>query len=228
MSGSIKLSQIETEKLVAFMVEEELKIRKKNGAYSGSFAPVTHFFGYQGRSGHPSHFDCSLGSTMGFTAGLLVDHGLTGVAASVSNVTRSPPHWRVGGVPIMGMLSIYPKAGFNKSDLVVKSENVNLNGQAFQAMKSMSKQWRNTDRYTNPGPIQFYLDEEDENNKIAITLNLMYEKKDDMAEEIRGLCHSIQNDCLFTEHQHLLLAALNSLKSAKLVINSLSHKLGLE
>jgi hypothetical protein len=46
MSGSIKLSQIETEKLVAFMVEEELKIRKKNGTYSGSFAPVTHFFGY--------------------------------------------------------------------------------------------------------------------------------------------------------------------------------------
>jgi len=67
-------------------------------------------------------------------------------------------------------------------------------------MKKLSKVWRNTDRYTNPGPIQFYLDQEDENNKIAITLALMYQAKDEVAEEIRGLCHSIQNDTLFTEH----------------------------
>ena len=46
VEGSIKLSQIETEKLVAYLVEEELKQRKKNGTYKGSFAPVSHFFGY--------------------------------------------------------------------------------------------------------------------------------------------------------------------------------------
>lgn len=46
VEGSIKMSQIETEKLVAYLVEEELRARKKNGTYKGSFAPVTHFFGY--------------------------------------------------------------------------------------------------------------------------------------------------------------------------------------
>lgn len=46
MAGSIKLSQIETEKLVAYLVDEELKLRKRQGNYSGTFAPVTHFFGY--------------------------------------------------------------------------------------------------------------------------------------------------------------------------------------
>lgn len=46
MSGSIKLSQIETEKLVAYMVNEELNKRKRNGTFKGAFAPVTHFFGY--------------------------------------------------------------------------------------------------------------------------------------------------------------------------------------
>jgi hypothetical protein len=30
------------------------------------------------------------------------------------------------------------------------------------------------DRYTNPGPIQFYLDEKNENNKFAVTLDSMY------------------------------------------------------
>jgi hypothetical protein len=46
MQGSIKVSQIDTEKLVAHLVDEELKLRKRKGTYSGSFAPVTHFFGY--------------------------------------------------------------------------------------------------------------------------------------------------------------------------------------
>ncbi len=54
----------------------------------------------------------------------------------------------------------------------------------------------------------------------------MFDNTDDLTEEIRGLCHSIQNDTLFTEHGHLLHAALSSLKSAKSVINSLAQTMG--
>jgi len=93
------------------MVEEELKIRKRLGHYKGTFAQVTSFFGYQGRSGHPSHFDCSLGSTLGFTAGILIEHELTGVAVSVSNLTKKLDEWRVGGVPILELLKAQTKAG---------------------------------------------------------------------------------------------------------------------
>jgi len=49
-------------------------------------------------------------------------------------------------------------------------------------MKSQSKTWRIEDRYTNPGPIQFYLDEADENNKIPVTLDKMFNQSDDMTE----------------------------------------------
>lgn len=79
--------------------------------------------------------------------------------------------------------------------------------------------------YRNPGPIQFYLDEE-EVTQIAETVTLVYEKADDLTTEISGLCSSIQNDCLFTEKRHLLMAALSSLKSAKDVINSLAKTTG--
>ena len=72
ISGSIKFSQIETGKFVAYLVEEELKIRKIKGSYSGSFTPIANFSGYEGRSGHPTEFDCSLASTMGYTAGVLI------------------------------------------------------------------------------------------------------------------------------------------------------------
>lgn len=87
VEGSIKLAAIETEKLISFFVEKELKERKAKGAYSGSFAPVSHYFGYQGRSGHPSMFDCSLGSTCGFAAAVLIEQGLTGMAVAVRQIT---------------------------------------------------------------------------------------------------------------------------------------------
>ena len=72
---------------MAYLVEEELKIRKKKGTYPGNFSPITHYFGYEGRSGHPSEFDCSLASTMGYIAGVLIQHRLTGLAVSVNHVT---------------------------------------------------------------------------------------------------------------------------------------------
>jgi 6-phosphofructokinase len=69
---------IETEKLIAHFVSEELDRRKAAGVYKGKFAPVTHFFGYQGRAAHPTLFDCSLGSTLGFGAAAILEAGLTG------------------------------------------------------------------------------------------------------------------------------------------------------
>jgi hypothetical protein len=46
IEGTTKISQIETEKLIAYYVEQELARRKKQNRYKGSFAPVTHYFGY--------------------------------------------------------------------------------------------------------------------------------------------------------------------------------------
>ena len=83
IAGTIKLSQLETERLVAYLVGEELEKRKKAGTYKGAFAPVTHFFGYQGRSAHPSHFDCSVASTCGFAAARLIEAGITAHCVSV-------------------------------------------------------------------------------------------------------------------------------------------------
>jgi len=190
IGGEIKLSQIETEKLLAYFVGEELDARKKAGTYKGVFGPVTHFFGYQGRSGHPSHFDTQLGSTYGFAAGVLIEHGLTGLATSVSGVTGPANSWRVGGVPIMALLSSNPKSGYKKTNLVVRSEGVDLQGKPFQQLKALHRGWRQDDAFKNPGPIQ-YAHHESEDRKIADSYGLMYERTDNLAEEIRGLCHAI-------------------------------------
>jgi len=57
---------------LAHFVAIELKERKKKGTFNGSFSPICHFFGYQGRCATPSLFDCKLGITYGYLAGVLV------------------------------------------------------------------------------------------------------------------------------------------------------------
>lgn len=190
VEGSIKLAAIETEKLISFFVDIELKERKAKGTYKGSFAPVSHYFGYQGRSGHPSMFDCSLGSTSGFAAAVLVEQGLTGMAVAVRQCTQPASQWRVGAVPIIALLRSHPKLGFKKTDLVVRSEDLSLESTQFQTLRNKLRTWKWEDHYVNPGPIQFYHDDQ-EDREIAQTLHLMFDRTDDLTEEIRGLCHSI-------------------------------------
>ena len=143
MAGSIKLSQVETEKLLAYFCQIELAKRKAAGQYSGAFAAVTHWFGYQGRSALPTAFDCSLGSTCGFGAGVLIENGRTGMAVTVSEVTNHPTEWRVGGVPLLALLqsSQATKKGFNSHELVVPAELVNLQGRVFQTLKKHMHKW---------------------------------------------------------------------------------------
>jgi 6-phosphofructokinase len=105
-------------------VNEELAKRKAKGTYKGSFAPVTHFFGYQGRAAHPSNFDCQLGTTLGFTAGCLLQQNATAMAVTVKDLTQSVTEWRCGGVPILSLLRSQPKAGYKRHELVVPSQEV--------------------------------------------------------------------------------------------------------
>jgi pyrophosphate--fructose-6-phosphate 1-phosphotransferase len=127
MSGSIKLSQIETEKLLAHFCQVELAKRKSAGKYSGAFAAVTHFFGYQGRSALPTSFDCSLGSTCGFGAAVLIENGRNAMAVSVSELTLDPSQWRVGGVPLLALVqSSKTTTEFGRNNLQVPGEEVNL------------------------------------------------------------------------------------------------------
>lgn len=76
-------------------------------------------------------FDCSLATTMGYTAAVLTEHKLTGLCVAVNNVTQPVENWRCGGVPILSMLDAIPTEGFKSTDLVVKSDNVDINGKAF-------------------------------------------------------------------------------------------------
>ena len=220
ISGEVNLSQIETEKLLAYFVSEEISKRKAAGTFKGSFDPVTHFFGYQGRCAHPSYFDCCLGSTLGFGAGVLLDSNQTGLVVSVKELTNKPSQWRVGGVPILALLRSQPKVGYRRNELNVGSQEVALTDLPYQVLKANERAWRFVDHYCNPGPVQY---SDFGHDSISDTLRELYGVETDITDQIKGLCNSINNSTMFTEHQHLLVAALSALKAAKGVLSSMQE-----
>jgi pyrophosphate--fructose-6-phosphate 1-phosphotransferase len=84
--GSVRLSHVETERLLIHAVELELRRRSaaRNGGLARDetkFSALPTFFGYQGRCALPSLFDCSLGVAAGRAAVALCAAGHSGLGA---------------------------------------------------------------------------------------------------------------------------------------------------
>jgi diphosphate-dependent phosphofructokinase len=179
-SGAVQLSQINTERLLAELVGEELKVRgKASGAsrYDGKYATICSSFGYQARCSLPSNFDCTYGSTLGATAGALVAGGHNGYMATARNLAGPVSSWEPSGVPFTAMMSVpapgsplalaasasgaaaaAPGSGASATHGVrpaIDSAPVDVHGGAFQALVRSSAAWREGEHYANPGPIQF-------------------------------------------------------------------------
>jgi hypothetical protein len=88
----------------------------------------------------------------------------------------------------MSLVRSQPKSGFNRSDLVVASQEVDLNDEMYQRMKAVERGWRQIDHYSNPGPIQFW---DKGSDKRDITLDSTFSHKTSISNQIKALCHSI-------------------------------------
>ena len=151
--GNVQVSRIETEKLIIYFVEKELKALKEAGKYNGKFSSYSHFFGYEGRSAFPSNFDCNYCYTLGYTAFLLIEAGYTGYIVSVKNLKSDVSTWKVGAVPLVSMLNVERRSG--KDKLVIKKALVELNGKPFLQWKDLEKKSTETN-YQYPGSIQYF------------------------------------------------------------------------
>lgn len=140
-NGNVQVENVEAEKLLAYLVGEELKKRKKEKKYNGSFATVTHYFGYQGRSALPTILDCNLGATYGFTAGALITSGVTGYCPTARGLINPLDDWCLGAIPLISMLSVSHKSSYGKIKAIVESADVDLNGESFKELKRTRGEW---------------------------------------------------------------------------------------
>lgn len=152
--GNVQVSLIETEKLLAEMVGNELAKMKEAGNYKGKFATMVHFFGYEGRCATPSNYDADYCYSLGYTAAALIAAGKTGYMSSVRNTTAPADQWIAGGVPTTMMMNMERRHGEMKP--VIQKALVKLDGAPFKYFASQRGFWAVGTEYVYPGPIQYF------------------------------------------------------------------------
>lgn len=152
--GNVQVSRIDTEKLLAQMVENRLAELKKEGKYNGKFSSYCHFFGYEGRCAFPSNFDADYCYALGFTAFMLIASGATGYLASVRNLTSPAKEWTAGGIPLTMMMNMEQRHGEKKP--VIKKALVELDGKPFKEYAKNRDKWALETSFVFPGAIQYY------------------------------------------------------------------------
>ncbi|KAI8004832.1 Pyrophosphate--fructose 6-phosphate 1-phosphotransferase subunit alpha [Camellia lanceoleosa] len=157
---SAQLSQIETEKLLAHLVEAEINKRLKEGTYKGKkFNAICHFFGYQARGSLPSKFDCDYAYVLGHICYHILAAGLNGYLATVTNLKNPVNKWRCGAAPITAMMTVkrYGR-GPGASSIgkpALHPATVDLKGKSYELLRQNATKFLMDDIYRNPGPLQF-------------------------------------------------------------------------
>ena len=101
--GNVRVSQIDTEQLLMLAVSE--KLTKEN--FKGTFSPLPHFMGYEGRAAWPSFFDAQYCYGLGFVAAQLLASGKTVYMALVIAYIKS----LIGSLPLPDFHSIWTLQG---------------------------------------------------------------------------------------------------------------------
>ncbi len=152
--GNVKVSLIETEKLLSEMVKKRLEEMRAEGKYNGKFSPLHHFFGYEGRCADPSNFDADYCYALGFNASCLINAGVTGYMSSVRNLNKPSVQWQAGGIPITMMMNMERRNGELKP--VIQKALVRLDGVPFRKFEEKRDEWALNTCYVYPGPIQYF------------------------------------------------------------------------
>ena len=169
--GNVKVSQIETEKLLIEKIRYRLsEMKRHTGLFFGEeegkiqatpeqvedFKKVTlstqsHFLGYEGRSSKPTRFDAAFTFLLGLTAGSLVLSGKTGYMAAINDFDNGG---RVLALPLTGLITVETRGG--KEEFVIEKSLVELSSPSFKVFAQNRDKWAQEDLFCSPGAIQYW------------------------------------------------------------------------
>jgi diphosphate-dependent phosphofructokinase len=169
--GNVKVSQIETERLLIEKIRYRVSELKRHpnrffGKAEGkidatpeqiesiksmTFSTQSHFLGYEGRCAQPTRFDAAYTFHLGLTAGSLVLAGKTGYMAAVTDFDKGG---RVLALPLVALVTKEMRKG--KEEFVIEKSLVKTNSPAFQMLAKNRERWARDDLFSSPGPIQHW------------------------------------------------------------------------
>lgn len=221
---SAQLSQIETEKLLAHLVEAEMNKRLKEGTYTGKkFNAICHFFGYQARGSLPSKFDCDYAFVLGHVCYHILASGLTGYLATLTNLKNPVNKWRCGAAPITAMMTVKRFGrGPGASSLgkpALHPATVDLKGKAYELLRQNATKFLMDDVYRNPGPLQF-----DGPGADSKAVTLCVEDQDYMGriKELQEYLDKVRNIVKPGCSQDVLKVALSAMASVTEILSVMS------
>ncbi|CAH9074851.1 unnamed protein product [Cuscuta epithymum] len=222
---SAQLSQIETEKLLAFRVEEEMNKRTKEGKYTGKkFNAICHFFGYQARGSLPSKFDCDYAYVLGHVCYHILAAGLNGYLATLTNLKNPVNKWRCGAAPITAMMTVrrygHGPAASSFGRPALHPATVDLRGKTYELLRQSATTFLLDDVYRNPGPLQF-----DGPGADAKALTLCVEDQDYMGriKELQEYLDKVRTIVKPGCTQDVLKAALSAMASVTNILSVMSN-----
>lgn len=162
--GNLQVSQIPSEALFVEAIAHKVAViqktiddvlpnlseKERKAAVLFSFAPLTHFFGYEGRCGAPSRFDAVYTYNLGLAAGSAVLQGLTGYMVGITDLNKGG---RAVAIPLTSL--IRPEKRHGKTAYVIEKALVTLDSPAFQTFAAHRERWALGDCFSSPGPRQY-------------------------------------------------------------------------
>lgn len=169
--GNVKVSQIETEKLLIEKIRYKMsELKRHPGKYFGeepgkidatpeqvekikgtALSVQSHFMGYEGRSAKPTAFDASFTFNLGLAAGSLVLAEKSGYMAALTDFFRGG---KVLALPLAGLITVEMRKG--KEEMVIEKSLVSLDSPSFKAFAENRDKWASGDLFSSPGPIQHW------------------------------------------------------------------------
>jgi pyrophosphate--fructose-6-phosphate 1-phosphotransferase len=169
--GNVKVSQIETEKLLIDKIRYRLSEMKRHtsnffGKGEGKIeadpgqiedfkkvvlSTQSHFMGYEGRSSKPTRFDAAFTFQLGLAAGSLVLSAKTGYMAAITDFHKGG---RVLALPLTGLVTAEMRKG--KEEFVIEKSLVDLSSPSFKLFAQNRDRWASEDCFSSPGAIQYW------------------------------------------------------------------------
>ena len=169
--GNVKVSQIETEKLLIEKIRYRVSELKRHPdrffgkgerridatpeeiekVKSLSLSTQSHFLGYEGRCAKPSRFDAAFTFLLGLTAGSLVLAQKTGYMAAVTDFDKGG---RILALPLVALVTSEMRKG--KEEFVIEKSLVKTSSPSFKVFAANRDKWAQEDLFSSPGPIQHW------------------------------------------------------------------------